>query len=183
MSSFQRRSSTSATSYPVLWRIGETCCSPTSHRPRNASARPRSGGWPSDHGGRRRHRNPRLPQNRIQLSLINGSNYDVEKDDKYSITSFPKGEQVIEAQKPNEIRASKPSSELDTIPFRWSTKTRPSRSSAGLRPIELHQRLALPPACLLLALVGIPLGVSSRKGGKSGAFVVTVAWLFSTTWD
>ena len=30
--------------------------------------------------------------------------------------------------------------------------------------IELHQRLALPIACLVLALVGIPLGVSSRKG-------------------
>ncbi|MCX6622816.1 MAG: LptF/LptG family permease, partial [Acidobacteria bacterium] len=40
--------------------------------------------------------------------------------------------------------------------------------------IELHQRLALPPACLLLALVGIPLGVSTRKAGRSGAFVLTV---------
>ena len=44
--------------------------------------------------------------------------------------------------------------------------------------IELHQRLALPPACLLLALIGIPLGVSSRKGGKSAAFVMTVALAF-----
>ncbi len=44
--------------------------------------------------------------------------------------------------------------------------------------IELHQRLALPPACVLLALIGIPLGVSSRKGGKASAFVVTVALAF-----
>ncbi len=44
--------------------------------------------------------------------------------------------------------------------------------------VRLHQRLALPPACLLLALIGIPLGVSSRKGGKSTAFVVTVALAF-----
>jgi LPS export ABC transporter permease LptG/LPS export ABC transporter permease LptF len=123
---------------------------------------------------------PDIPKNRIQLSLINGSNYDVEKDDKYSITSFPKGEQVIEAQKPNEIRASKPSSELDTGPLYRMVYNDPTvekpRRLEGL--IELHQRFALPLACLLLPLVGIPLGVSSRKGGKSGAFVVTVALAF-----
>ena len=44
--------------------------------------------------------------------------------------------------------------------------------------IELHQRLALPFACVLLGLVGIPLGISSRKGGKSSAFVLTVLLAF-----
>src|SRR5207248_1166672 len=44
--------------------------------------------------------------------------------------------------------------------------------------IELHQRFALPLACILLALVGMPLGISSRKGGKSAAFVVTVLVAF-----
>ena len=34
--------------------------------------------------------------------------------------------------------------------------------------IELHRRLALPLACIMLALVGIPLGVSSRKGRQIG---------------
>ena len=36
----------------------------------------------------------------------------------------------------------------------------------------------VPPLAPLLALVGIPLGVSSRKGGKSAAFVITVAIAF-----
>jgi LPS export ABC transporter permease LptG len=44
--------------------------------------------------------------------------------------------------------------------------------------IELHQRFALPLACVLLGLVGIPLGVSSRKGGKSAAFITTVLLAF-----
>src|SRR5437764_5918932 len=44
--------------------------------------------------------------------------------------------------------------------------------------IEFHQRFALPFAFVLLALVGIPLGVSSRKGGKSAAFVFTVLLAF-----
>ncbi len=40
--------------------------------------------------------------------------------------------------------------------------------------IEFHRRFALPFACLVLAMVGIPLGLSARKGGKSTGFVVTI---------
>ncbi|MGH9528355.1 MAG: LptF/LptG family permease, partial [Terriglobales bacterium] len=44
--------------------------------------------------------------------------------------------------------------------------------------IELHRRFALPTACLVLALVGIPLGLSSKKGGKSSGFVMTILLVF-----
>ena len=44
--------------------------------------------------------------------------------------------------------------------------------------VEFHRRLALPTACLVLALVGIPLGLSSRRGGKSMGFVLTIILVF-----
>jgi LPS export ABC transporter permease LptG/LPS export ABC transporter permease LptF len=44
--------------------------------------------------------------------------------------------------------------------------------------IELHKRFAYPAACLVLMLIGIPLGLSSRRGGKSTGFVVTIALVF-----
>jgi lipopolysaccharide export system permease protein len=44
--------------------------------------------------------------------------------------------------------------------------------------IEFHRRLALPAACLVLAVVGIPLGLSARKGGKSTGFVLTILLVF-----
>ena len=44
--------------------------------------------------------------------------------------------------------------------------------------IELHKRFAYPAACLVLMLMGIPLGLSSRRGGKSAGFVVTIALVF-----
>ena len=44
--------------------------------------------------------------------------------------------------------------------------------------IEFHRRFALPAACLVLALVGIPLGLSARKGGKSTGFVLTILLVF-----
>jgi LPS export ABC transporter permease LptF/LPS export ABC transporter permease LptG len=116
---------------------------------------------------------PDVKNNRIQLHLLDASTHEATKDPQiYVSTSFPSGDQALQAARPNEVRTARPYSERDTVPlFREIGR---SRDAA----IEFHQRLALPLACVLLALVGIPLGVSSRKGGKSGAFVVTVFLAF-----
>jgi LPS export ABC transporter permease LptG/LPS export ABC transporter permease LptF len=44
--------------------------------------------------------------------------------------------------------------------------------------IELHNRFAFPVACLVLMLVGVPLGVASRRGGRSSGFVFTILLVF-----
>ena len=44
--------------------------------------------------------------------------------------------------------------------------------------IEIDKRYAYPFACLVLMLVGVPLGISSRRGGKSAGFVLTIALVF-----
>jgi len=123
---------------------------------------------------------PDVPHNQIQLTLQDGATYDVGKDPTdYYTTQAPTGAQILEATKPNEVHA-KGYTEIHTIPLyrlAYHDKTL-DRDNVIQARIELHQRLALPPACFLLALIGIPLGISSRKGGKSGAFVVTVALAF-----
>lgn len=111
-------------------------------------------------------------RHRIQLSLIEGSTYEVGKDPlDYFTTAFPRGDQTLAASRPDEIRA-RAYSEMDTAPLILE-----ARRSIEAR-IELHQRLALPPACLLLALAAIPLGVSSRKGSRSSAVALTAALAF-----
>jgi len=40
--------------------------------------------------------------------------------------------------------------------------------------IELNRRFAYPVACLVLMLIGVPLGTASRRGGKSGGFIFTL---------
>ncbi|HKN23192.1 MAG TPA: LPS export ABC transporter permease LptG [Terracidiphilus sp.] len=40
--------------------------------------------------------------------------------------------------------------------------------------IEMYNRFALPVACLVLMLLGVPLGVNSRRGGKSAGIVFTI---------
>ena len=44
--------------------------------------------------------------------------------------------------------------------------------------IEMHNRFALPVACMVLMLLGVPLGVNSRRGGKSAGFVFTILLVF-----
>ena len=44
---------------------------------------------------------------------------------------------------------------------------------------EFHRRIAMAFACFVLALVGIPLGLSSKKGGKATGFVLTIVLVFA----
>jgi lipopolysaccharide export LptBFGC system permease protein LptF len=60
----------------------------------------------------------------------------------------------------------------------WQKAHRVDPISARWYLIAFHKRFALPTACLLLALVGIPLGLSSKKSGKSGGFVLTILLVF-----
>jgi len=66
---------------------------------------------------------------------------------------------------------------LDTaiwaLPMRELIEKTHGPDGKGFR-IELHKRFAYPAACLVLMLVGVPLGVTSRRGGKSSAWVFTI---------
>lgn len=115
---------------------------------------------------------PDPSHNRLQMSLLRSSTYEAGPDPQsYHKVSSPTREQVLEGRPRGEVRAklysATPSGELLRL-----------ESPPAEARIELHQRFALPLACLLLALCGVPLGVSSRKGGKSAAIVITVFFAF-----
>lgn len=52
-------------------------------------------------------------------------------------------------------------------------------ADARIARIELNRRIAYPFACLVLMLIGVPLGLSSRRGGKSTGFVLTLLLVFA----
>lgn len=115
---------------------------------------------------------PDVSQNRIQLALVDGTTHEPgQQPNEYFNTAFPRGDQVLTARPPQEMRA-KAFSEMH-----MDDLARELAGSVEAR-IEWHQRLALPFACVLLCLLGMPLGVSTRRGGKSAAVVVTVALAF-----
>ena len=45
--------------------------------------------------------------------------------------------------------------------------------------VEYYRRWALPFACFVLGLIGVPLGLSSRRGGRSSGFVISLFVVFS----
>ncbi len=119
---------------------------------------------------------PDAAGHRIQLSLRNGSTYEPGKaGDEYHITSFAVGDQWVEGQKPSTVGASRPSIEMDTVPLYRQAYHDPAlaREQKLDDRIELNRRFALPLACILLVLSGVPLGISSRRSGKSAAVVLT----------
>ena len=118
--------------------------------------------------------------NRIILDMRGVATTERDKEGKFITTAATTQIQTLQAQKQEELQLNKTVQEMDTGPlYKRVYRTHGlSHEDYVDAAIELHQRFALPLACVLLALVGIPLGVSSRKGGKSAAFIITVAVAF-----
>ncbi|SPF48549.1 Transporter, YjgP/YjgQ family [Candidatus Sulfotelmatobacter kueseliae] len=118
---------------------------------------------------------------RLHLHLIDGSAHetDPKQADRYQISTFLKTEIPIELPSTeNKGDESQPAAVMDT----WALREKASHAtpvSARWYLIEFHRRFALSSACLVLALVGIPLGLSSKKSGKSGGFVLTILLVFA----
>ncbi|HXI40319.1 MAG TPA: LptF/LptG family permease [Bryobacteraceae bacterium] len=117
---------------------------------------------------------PDLPHNRIQLSLRDASTHEVNKEGIADDSFYPTGEQVLDAAPPKPL-AVQPFPEMNTGELKGYSRTGANWIEAR---IELHRRLSLPLACIMLSLVGIPLGVSSRKGGKSSGYVTALFLAF-----
>lgn len=123
---------------------------------------------------------PDAPNNRIVLDMRNYRSTERDKDGHFVLTAAPNQVWTLQAQKQEELQLNKTVQEMETgsLYKRVYQRHDLSREDYVDAAIELHQRFALPLACILLALVGIPLGLSSRKGGKSMAFIMTVVLAF-----
>jgi LPS export ABC transporter permease LptG/LPS export ABC transporter permease LptF len=121
---------------------------------------------------------PDVKHNRIQLTMRNGSVHETAKDGQGYHSAFPSGEQILEATQQAEVKArafrEMPTREL----YRFVKTSDPKSDDGATARVELYSRLALPLACLMLGLVGVPLGVQSRKGGKSAGYITAILLAF-----
>lgn len=117
----------------------------------------------------------------LHLHLVNGSTHEIDPKDPehYQISSFQQTDIPIEVPAADNKQDVEPVpvSEMDTSALLAQSKAQPAAARWYL--IEFHRRLALPSACFVLALVGTPLGLSSKKGGKSSGFVLTIVLVFA----
>ena len=119
-------------------------------------------------------------QDRLHLHLIEGSTHETDPQlaDRYQISTFQQTDIPIELPAAeNKADEQVPVGLVSTGMLRDYAR-RVDPISARWYLIEFHRRFALPTACLVLAMVGIPLGLSSKKSGKSGGFVLTIVLVF-----
>jgi LPS export ABC transporter permease LptG/LPS export ABC transporter permease LptF len=116
----------------------------------------------------------------IRLHLVNGETHDTNSrtPDQYTITTFEETDIAISlppVDKP--VQEAVPVAQLSTREL-FRQKYNPNKEFARWYWIEFNRRLALPTACLVLVLIGIPLGLSAKKGGKGAGFVLTIILVF-----
>ncbi|MGD0402286.1 MAG: LptF/LptG family permease [Candidatus Acidiferrales bacterium] len=111
--------------------------------------------------------------NQIELHLGSGSTHDYDPHDpnRYSVTTF--GQTVL----PVDIAASAAGAKSTVL-------TEAERPVIGLiadrgpnwrdARVEFHRRIAFPAACLIFALLGVPVGVRPRRGGRAAGLVLTL---------
>jgi LPS export ABC transporter permease LptG/LPS export ABC transporter permease LptF len=111
----------------------------------------------------------------LLMRLRNGAQHEtvVNQPQQYTISTFTTTDLPLSLRPQSDIHLGR----LDTAVYAVPTRQLLLRihSPDGRRfLIELHNRFSYPAACVVLMLVGVPLGVISRRGGKSSGFVFTL---------
>ncbi len=109
--------------------------------------------------------------NSVQLHLDQGITYEDSptRPDTLLVSSFDQTDLPLELPVARPSLPSLPAAGLRQL---WQRMHSPSEALPAR--IEFHRRLALAFACLALALTGIPIGLTVRRGGKANGFVLTL---------
>ena len=120
--------------------------------------------------------------NSLRLHLSGGSTHETNAASvaDYQISTFADTDIPIDlpATESDAPKGQAPIGTMTTTAL-WQRTQAGGGQDARWAGLEFHRRLALPTACLVLALVGIPLGLSAKKGGKSSGFVITIVLVFA----
>jgi LPS export ABC transporter permease LptG/LPS export ABC transporter permease LptF len=111
-------------------------------------------------------------QRRIQISMRDAYTYEMAKNGEAHDIYTPRLEHALYADPPHQTALKSTSMTTSQL---LEYKSGPDLVE---NRIQLHTRFALPFACLALALVGIPLGLASHKGGRSAGYVNAVVLAF-----
>lgn len=111
-------------------------------------------------------------QGKLQFHLRAGSTHEFSRrePDRYSVTTFGESDWPVEISDSTAPRVLKP-----------TNPERPARDLLAQNGpdwrearVEFHRRLAFPVACLVFALLAVPLGARPRRGGRASGFLVTL---------
>ena len=111
----------------------------------------------------------------LLMRLRNGSRHEMVagQPQQYNISTFTNTDLPLSLSQQSEVHLGRMDTAIYALPM--STLIKRTQGPDGKRfLLELHTRFSYPAACLVLMLVGVPLGAVSRRGGKSSGLVFTV---------
>ena len=112
----------------------------------------------------------------LLMRLRNGARHETVagQPEQYNISAFDFTDLPLAASQQNEAHLGRMDTAIYALPL-GELRARTLGPDGKRFQIELQKRFAYPAACLVLMLVAVPLGVTSRRGGKSAAWVATLA--------
>jgi LPS export ABC transporter permease LptG/LPS export ABC transporter permease LptF len=122
-------------------------------------------------------------QQSLRMDMSNGSRHDISLNDpsRYDISTFATTELPVQTgQQEEDSHLSRRDTPIQALPMRtlWQRAHTPRDPDLLAYRIELQRRFSFPAACFMLMLVGVPLGLVSKRGGKSSGFVATLVLVF-----
>ena len=132
---------------------------------------------------------PASPQG-LRLHLLDGGQHQFSptNPNQYTISTFASTDLPLQFDSQDDTHISRVDTPLHALSLRQllqraynSSPGNHSLDTANARAarIELNIRFSYPLACLVLMLIGVPLGLSSRRGGKSTGVVLTLFLVFA----
>jgi LPS export ABC transporter permease LptG/LPS export ABC transporter permease LptF len=111
----------------------------------------------------------------LLMRLRDGAEHETVagQPDQYKVSTFKSTDLPLPLSQQGDLHLGRLDTALYALPM--ATLLQRIHGPDGKRfLIELHTRFSYPVACLVLMLVGVPLGVISKRGGKSSGFVFTL---------
>ena len=119
------------------------------------------------------------PNQNMTMRLRDGTESQAVPDqpNQYTVSTFGQTDLPLQTGTQEDVRLGRSDTPILAMSNRELLARKHGRNGI-LYEIEFQKRLAYPAACLVLMLVGVPLGISSRRGGKGAGFVLTIALVF-----
>ena len=122
----------------------------------------------------------------IRLHLLNGTQHQVSSTNpgQYDISTFTTTDIPIQTGNQEETHVSRSDTPIHALGLRklvqLSTTLPKNNDDFASRPfrIELQSRFSYPCACFVLMLVGVPLGLSSKRSGRSTGIIIAIVLVF-----
>jgi LPS export ABC transporter permease LptF/LPS export ABC transporter permease LptG len=116
---------------------------------------------------------------RVTLRLMNGTVHETAPRslEKYRQVAFREYDLRLTFENPLVRAGEAPKGDREmTIAELQENASRAARAGGNSGPfwVEIHKKYAIPAACLVFAVVGVPLGIRTHRGGRWAAFVVFI---------